>query len=196
MVRYEAGQPTILLEPRLLKLGREAVEATLAHELGHVALGHVDPAHRFDCRFGDRWTMRDEALAALSWATMLLIVPGGVAYLVAGRSIAALIAPVVLSVAVNLPFAAGRAPARHSDEYDADAYAVRLLRQCDSTLALLAEFAHQRARSRPRFAPRWLVRMGDRLDGRIATHPQPSARIEHLRTNVALCAELRPEGRP
>lgn len=181
MVRDDDGQPTILLEPRLLKLGREAVEATIAHELGHVALGHVDPAHRFDCRFGERWTMRDEALAALSWATMLSIVPGGVACLVAGRSIAALIAPAVLSVAVNLLFVAGRAPARHRDEYDADAYAVRLLEQCESTLALLTEFAHQRARDRPRFAPRWLVRVVNRLDNRIGTHPTPGARIERIK---------------
>ena len=184
MVRYNDGQPTILLEPRLLKLGREAVEATIAHELGHVALGHVDPAHRFDCRFGDRWTMRDEALAALSWATMLSIVPGGAAYLVASRSIAALIAPLVLSVAVNLLFAAGRAPARHRDEYDADAYAVRLLGQCESTLALLTEFAHQRARDRPRLAPRWLVHTVDRFDNRMGTHPTPGARIERLRADL------------
>ena len=153
MVRDDEGQATILLEPRLLKLGREAVEATIAHELGHVALGHVDPAHRFDCRFGERWTMRDEALAAFSWATMLLVVPGGLAFLVAGRSLAALIAPVVLTVAVNVLFAAGRAPARHHDEYEADAYAVRLLGQCESTLALLTEFAHQRERRRSRLTP-------------------------------------------
>ena len=185
MVRYPDGQPTILLEPRLLKLGRKAVEATIAHELGHVALGHVDPAHRFDRRFGDRWTMRDEALDALSWATMLLIVPGGLACLVAGRSIAALITPVVLSAAVNVPFAAGRARARHDDEYAADAYAVRLLGQHESTLALLTEFVHQRARSRPRLTPRWLARMIDRFDERTGTHPAPIARIERLRADLA-----------
>jgi len=181
MVRDDEGQATILLEPRLLKLGREAVEATIAHELGHVALGHVDPAHRFDCRFGERWTMRDEALAAFSWATMLLVIPGGLAFLVAGRSLAALIAPVVLTVAVNVLFAAGRAPARHHDEYEADAYAVRLLGQCESTLALLTEFAHQRERRRSRLTPQWLVRIGDRLNDRIDTHPTPSARIARIK---------------
>jgi Zn-dependent protease with chaperone function len=173
IVRELDGQPTILLEPLLLRLGREPCRATIAHELGHVALGD-----RFGSRSSERWTRRDDVLVALSFSMLLLCVPGGVAAAVFSWSQLAMIVPLVIGTALVVVIAARHGPARHQAEYDADAFAIRLLGERESTIALLQ-------RSRPRFAPGPLRRLEEWLAWRIGTHPPDSARIEHAK-NVPL----------
>jgi Zn-dependent protease with chaperone function len=165
------GQPTILLDPRLLRLGRWALRATIAHELGHVALGHP-----LGSRSNERWTRRDDALAVLSLAVLLLYVPGFFAVILLGWSLLALIAPLVIGMPLVLVISSRHGPAQHDREYEADAYAIRLLEDREPTIALLQQ-------SCPRRGP--LTHLEERLAWRIGAHPPNSARIGRAK-NVPL----------
>ncbi|MGO9959330.1 MAG: M48 family metalloprotease [Solirubrobacteraceae bacterium] len=170
MVRDLHGQPTIFLEPRLLKLGLQAIRAAIAHELGHIALGH-----RFG-RSSGRWTRRDDALMALSLAMGLLCVIALLAVKVLAWSFLTLIGPFTLAGACILAVQARQGPPKHDLEYQADAYAIRLLGERESTIALLES-------NRPsRLAPGPLKHLEEWVAWRTDAHPPDSARIQHART--------------
>ena len=166
------GQPTILLDPRLLRLGHWALRATIAHELGHVALGHP-----LGSRSNEQWTRRDDMLAALSAAVLLLYFPGVFAVVVLGWSLLVLIAPLVIGMALVLVTCSRHGPARHHLEYEADAYAIRLLGDREPTIALLQQSCSRRR------GP--LTHLEEWLAWRIALHPPNTARIDRAK-NVPL----------
>lgn len=177
MVRDLHGQRTIVLDPRLLTLGLQAIRATIAHELGHIALGH-----RFG-RSSERWTRRDDALAIvmppLSVAIWLAItVP-------LAWSVKTLIIPLLLGAAAEFATVAHLAPWRQRLEYEADAYAIRLLGERDSTIGLLGEADLAPAPRRLKHLEQLEQWMAWRLD----PHPPANARIEHAR-NVPLPTTL------
>ncbi|MGW0073232.1 M48 family metalloprotease, partial [Streptosporangium sandarakinum] len=155
------GVPTIDLGADLL--GTSALEAVVAHEIAHLALPHGKTP-------GPRWLARlSSTLRAIAVGAVLAVLGGLVGWWLCLAAAGA----AVLAFAADL----GRAYLMRRNEYEADAYAVRLL---DATgrdgrallrAALELEGIHE---------TRWEVRAGWlRSD-----HPPATARLRRLHDEI------------
>lgn len=134
----------VLLDPTLLVVPAEVLRPLLAHELGHLRLGHLDGGSR------RRRTAEDSAVLAPGLVLVLLF---AVALLGASTvgAVLAVLAAAVPCLAVLAVAAAARARRSRARELAADRYALTVLRE-PPTPELIAFLGAGRAARRP---PRW-----------------------------------------
>lgn len=159
----------LVTEGALSSLPAEELQAALAHELGHVELGHF--AARSDRRADERETQRTIDERASTGTGIATAIPG--------------IGPLI-ALGIAGGHAAAQAAAEgtyrkydQAEESAADRYAVDLLNRlpgsppsrCRHLAALLARLDRERA------APLW--------SGWLSTHPSPATRLEAVKEKCA-----------